>query len=742
MSKTIGDVRYSWKKDLFPLGTHFYREPSRSIEELKHDMLVVKNLGFNMLKLQESWSVDEKVEGKIDLGKVETLVEEAERLGLYIYFGVTMEQAPAWLWKKYPDCRMVYSTGEKHEDPQQYLLPGDGKPGPCWDHPGARDAGYRFIAEVARVIGRHDNIIVWNIWQEIGFWPMRNIPGSLGFCYCPHTLARFREWLREKYGDLEMLNRVWRTGYGDWEEVEPPRIYPRVPSYIDWGYFMNDVYLARALRWKAEAFRENDPKHRPILSHVAYPSIGSGAEWRWAAESDIFGSSSYPAWNPFHHWDADYPLQGQSVTRDTSLQYEVETIALEYDYIRSVAGSKHQCWAAEFQGGPISTSLHKGRVPAPEDIRLWVLTALSSGIQGLSFWNHRAEIFWDEAYGFGLLDSRGDSSPRAVEAGHLCEALNHYPGLFSKGRVPDGEVAILIDENLWHFMVATGNEAASHLSFTIRGIYKMLWQAGVWVDFIKTSCIASRELDKYKVVILPFPLSISQEVLKILENYVANGGTLISEACPGRYDRFGFTHPGELAEEAERIFGVEHRSLQLCHEPRQPPRWTPRERSYGEIWPATRFEGTGQFKGHSVLSSFYVETFATRGSVPILLCGDEVVGVANDFGRGRAYLVGTLLGHAHSAFRDEATSTFLLTLIGKAGVKPELCGRLRRRRRIGQNQQAWFLFNMSSNSITESIEVESPSEVEDLLKESLLFKDGSVEVKVEPFEIRCLIIKL
>jgi len=727
---------------IFPFGTHLYREPSRPLEELLHDMQVVNRLGFNMLKLQESWCIDEKTEGEINLDKVETLIEEAEKLGLRIYFGVTMEQAPGWLWRKYPDCRLAYSTGEKHEDPTQYLLPSDGKPGPCWDHPGARESGTRFIAELARRLGRHDNILVWNIWQEIGFWPARTIPGSLEFCFCSYTLTRFREWLREKYGDLDNLNRAWRTGYGDWEEVEPPRIYPLVPSCIDWRYFMDDVYLARALRWKAEAFRANDPKHRPIFSHVAYPSIGSGAEWRWAKEGEVFGSSCYPTWHPFHEWDAGAPTRGQPVPRELSLLQEVESIAMGYDYVRGAAGLSRQCWAAEFQGGPVSTSLHKGRLPSPEDIQRWVLTALLSGIQGLSFWNHRVEIFWSEAYGFGLLDARGDTSPRAEAVGRLAEAINGHPELFHEGRVPQADVAIFINEDLWHFAQATRNDAASHLAFTVRGIYKMLWEAGVWVDFIETSETTPEDLGGYRAVILPFPLAASDETFELLRNYVASGGVLISEACPGRYDRFGFTRPSELVAGAEEVFGVEHRLVQLCHEPEQTPRWTPLERSYGEIRRAARFEGTGIFAGHSILPSFYIETYSAKGSVPILLCEGEVTGVLNKFGRGRAYLVGTFLGHAYAAFRDAATQSFLLATLDSVGVKPELCGKLRRRRRIWEDSQAWFLFNMTPEPAAEHVEVNYFSHVEGLLEGALPIRYGKVTVKVDPFEIRCLIMEL
>jgi len=728
-------------KTIFPFGTHFYREPSRPMKELKRDMRIVKRLGFNMIKMQESWCIDEKREGEINLEKIEELIEEAEKLDLYIYFGVTMEQAPAWLWKKYPDCRMVYSTGEKHEDPTQYLLPSDGKPGPCWDHPGARADGIRFIAKLARRLSRFDNILVWNIWQEIGFWPMRSIPGSLGFCYCPYTLARFREWLREKYGDLDSLNRAWRTGYGDWREVEPPRIFSSVPSYVDWRYFMDDVYLARALRWKAEAFRNNDPKHRPIFSHVASPVIGRGAEWRWAAEGEIFGSSCYPAWNPFHRWDAGFPAPGQSIPRKKGIIQEVEQISLKYDYVRCASGSHSQCWAAEFQGGPISSSLHIGRIPSPEDIRRWVLTALASGIQGLSFWNHRAEIFWSEAYGFGLLDASGDTSARAEEAGRLARAINRYPELFHLGGIPRADVAIIINEDLWHFAQGTGNEASSHLSFTIRGIYKMLWEAGIWVDFLEIGEASLEDLRGYKVIILPFPLAMDDEVFELLKNYVAEGGTLISEACPGRYDRFGFTRSGELVSAAEEVFGVKHRSLQLCHEPCKPPKWTPIERSYGEIRPATRFEGIGLFAGHNVLPSLYVETYETSGSTPILLCEGDVVGVLNEFGKGKAFLIGTLLGHASAAFEDKATSDFLIAMLNSADVKPELCGNLRRRRRIFEDTQGWFLFNMTSARIVEHVNIEGFSTAEDLLDGALNARSGRITIEIDPFEVRCIILK-
>ena len=91
--------------------------------------------------MSEATRNDEPREGAIDLSKVTQVVADARQNGLVVYFGVTMETAPAWFWNKYPDARLVYNTGEAHNDPTQYVLPADGKPGPCWHHPGAREAG-------------------------------------------------------------------------------------------------------------------------------------------------------------------------------------------------------------------------------------------------------------------------------------------------------------------------------------------------------------------------------------------------------------------------------------------------------------------------------------------------------------------------------------------------------------------------------------------------------------------------
>ena len=716
---------------IFPYGTHVYREPPLPLEQLRADFPLLKRLGFTMIKIQESWSMDERKEGEIHLSKVAQVVSDARQNGLLVYFGVTMEQAPAWLWKKHPDARMQWETGEPVNDPTQYLLPNDGKPGPCWNHPGARAAAIRFIEAVGREIGQFDNILVWNVWQEVAFEFNIN---RIGLCYCPNTLAAFRVWLRGKYKNLDNLNRAWRTGYGDWEEVEPPRRFTKVPSMIDWRYFTENVHLAEALRWKAEAFRRSDPGRRRILAHSASPRYGGSADWRLARALDVYGSSCYPGWGEFQQPGVtDY----ERVRESKAVWQQVLDNALKWDYTRS-ASVKGEFWTAELQGGRAGGGIAPGRVPDAGDIRRWVLGALAGGARGICFWNHRSEPFWDEAYGFGLMELNGTETPRAAEAGRIATAIgNHAAELFSSGESPRAAVAILIDEDLWNFVNSSGDEIKSSFVSNLRGIHQALWQEGIPVDFLDAGDVGSAGAG-YKALIHPFPLALSADAIAALRSYVYAGGTLISGPCPGRYGRFGFGAPGEMPVEVAELFGVEHRQvIPLTGRNAHPSQSTYKPESAAPLV----LEGVDGFAQVKVAPAFYLQVLRTTTAEPILKYHDEIVGSTNRFGSGRALLVGTLAGPAIVESGGGRNQAFLAAAVASAGVVSDRVGKLLRRRRTLGGRSAWFLFNPEHRMVEELVPLEANRSAIDLLAGATRIEGGKVQVRVGPMDIVCLLLQ-
>ena len=721
---------------VFPWGTHVYREPCLDLDGVLRDLPLLKDYGFNMIKIQEHWSADERREGVYDFTRVEQVVRRADELDLGVYLGLTMEQAPAWLWRKYPDCHFVYSDGRRHNQPTQYTIPMDGKPGPCWDHPGAREAAARFIAELGRTLGQYKNIWAWNTFQEIGFWP--NTAGKLGFCYCPHTLARFREWLREKYGTLAELNATWQINYGDWEEVEPPRREEPLAPFIDWRYFMDDVYMARQLAFKTRALRENDPYQRPVFSHADTPRIGSGAEWRWARVGDFFGTSNYPQWNNGHPWDDAVESE------EAALLNEIwEEMMLCTDLARANNGRDRALWGAEFQGGPISTSLHYGRKPTPNDLRVWILAGLACGMTGISFWNHRVERFWKEANGFGLLDPLGDSSERMEAVSRIGRAIQAQGEFFSQAQPPRAQVALLVNDDSYHFFQGCNGDVIHHYRYNMRGWYARLWRLGIAVDFLDAEEVAAGELAQYRAAILTMPLSLDGGYFARLTSFVEAGGTLISEACPGRWDKYGWATLTQLVDGGEALFGATHRELAMVKEPGAAPRWMPQERRFGEFDPPAVLSGLGEFAGLELRANFYLQRLQPTTGEAILKRGDDVVGVANRFGAGKAVLLGTFAGFSALAYRisDADTDAFLEALLRKAGVEGDRCGVLLRRQREWQGRAAWFFINPTPEPVTETISLEGYTQVIDLLGDCMIEQSAdAITIRVAATNLACLLL--
>ena len=721
---------------VFPFGAHVYREPCLDLDGVLRDLPLIKAYGFNMIKIQEHWSADERREGEYDFSRVEQVVKRADELDLGVYLGLTMEQAPAWVWRKYPDCHFVYADGRRHNQPTQYTIPMDGKPGPCWDHPGVREAATRFIAELARTLGRHRNIWAWNTFQEIGFWP--NTAGKLGFCYCPHTLARFREWLREQYGSLEALNASWQINYAEWDEVEPPRREEPLAPFIDWRYFMDDVYMARQLEFKTEALRENDPYKRPVFSHADTPRVGSGAEWAWARAGDFFGTSNYPKWNNGHPWDE--PINSQAAARRNEIW---EEMMLCTDLARSCNGRDRALWGAEFQGGPISTSLHYGRKPTPNDLRVWMLSGLAAGMTGISFWNHRVERFWKEANGFGLLDPLGDSSERMTAVSEIGKAIQRHGAFFAQAQPPRAELALLVNEHTHHFFQACNGDVIRHYAYNMRGHYARLWRLGIPVDFVDAHQVEAGELAHYRAAILTMPLSLDAAYFAHLVAFAEAGGTLIAEACPGRWDKCGWATTTQMADGAEALFGAKHQDLVMVKEPGERQRWMPEVRHFGEFDPPTMLDGCGHYADMKLRANFYLQTLDPSDGEIILQAGDNAAGVMKRVGKGKGVLLGSFFGFSALAYDDDDGDAFFAALLAEAGVMLDSCGSLLRRRRELDGAQAWFLINPGEQAVAETIGKAGFHQVQDLLGDSLIAQtETDFTIRVAGVNLACLLLEL
>jgi len=216
--------------------------------------------------------------------------------------------------------------------------------------------------------------------------------------------------------------------------------------------------------------------------------------------------------------------------------------------------------------------------------------------------------------------------------------------------------------------------------------------------------------------------------------------TLISEAAPGRINEQCYCNRGELSPTMRELCGVQQQSFAMVREPDGGARWMPVERTWGEYLNAALLTGSGPLAGEQVRANVYIETFIPTDSEPILHHGDAVAGVMRPVGQGRAWLLGTYLGHNGTAYRDAGSRALMMRLLAACGVTPLYQGRLLLRKRAKGSQEAWIFTNPTAEAITEPVDVSGWTQARDLLDEPLQQEGSTVRLQVAALDVRVLLL--
>ncbi len=141
------------------------------------------------------------------------------------------------------------------------------------------------------------------------------------FCFCPHCLNGFRDWLKGRYGTLQTLNETWQRSFPAWDEVVPDTFEEAKArgvwaSWADHREYMDTVFVDA---WKRirNAARRHDPSANLALSGTPEPYPYGGYDWYPLAQNfDVFFSySDYFAEHITRApWSAGYGVSGASLS--------------------------------------------------------------------------------------------------------------------------------------------------------------------------------------------------------------------------------------------------------------------------------------------------------------------------------------------------------------------------------------------------------------------------------------------
>ena len=679
-------------------------DPRGKKEEWRRDLKQIKGLGFNAIRGWIDWASGEPAPGQYRLDTLDVLLGLAEEEGLKVIVQVYMDSAPEWVGRRHKDALFVSSNGA--------AIRPESSPGYCLDHPGVREADLAFYTAVAKRAASSPAFLGFDLWSEphVINWATPTYLPNPEFCFCSNTVARFRGWLRKKYGSLEGLNAAWYRRYLSWDEVEPNRLSTILSytDYIDWKRFIADK-LGEDLRARYEAVKAGAPHHL-ATSHAAGVGLFSSPHW-WEGQSDDWTMAAQVD----HYGTSFYPKHSAFVDRDVEWRGALLDFARSFGY----AGGRRGFWIGELQGGFGTIAQNVSPTVTPEDLRLWTWSALARGAKAICYYAWYPMSTGYESGGFGLIRLDGSVTERSRVAGTIARVVSRDSALFLAARPAPAEVAVVYNP-LVHFVggrqraTAYGGpqgEVASIERDSLLGVYRALFPTNVPLDFVHAEHLNAKDLAAYKLVVLPYPLMMPARAATELADYVRSGGALVAEARAGWNDERGRaaeTIPGlGLAE----VLGARETAVESVAKEQAALR------SLDDGLPGLR-------AGEAVPGRWYAESLeptSTAARVVARFGSGAPAAVASRFGKGRTLTLGSYVSAAYVSQPEETTRRFYAALLDWAGVQgPIVAEGDTVEVRLVQSgpERLVFILNHGSAPATSTITLRSvpePSRVTDLV---------------------------
>lgn len=672
--------------------------PRAERDRWRADLQKIKELGFNAIRCWVDWATAEPVEGRYRFEAVDLLAELADELGLRVIVQVYADSAPEWIGKKYPDAHFVSIGGER--------MPVESAPGYCFDHPGVRTALRKFLMALAERMKRYAAFFGWDLWSEphIVNWASAPYLTHPEFCFCPYTVNRFRQWLKRKYGTLEALNRAWYRRFDDWNDIQPNRLSTILSytDYIDWRLFIIEK-LAEDLRMRYETVTRILPD-KVAVSHAAAPGLftspaagdGNPDDWLMARQVDFWGTSFYPKHS--------FPVGRDPQWRGALL-----------DFTRSACLRSAGFWIGELQGGVGTVGLRISSTVTPNDLRIWTWSAIARGAKGINFYAWYPMSSGYESGGYGLINLDGTITERARAAGEIARIVGAHQDMFIAARPAPAEVAIvynplssLIGGRQSLASAGAQGEAATLTRQSLLGIYRALFPLNVPVDFLHVDEIATGQIERYKLILLPYPLMMNEAAARGVEKYVERGGLVMSEARLAWNDASGRAQEIIPGFGLHRVSGCREASIQQTPSARTDIRIVRGDESIPELQPGDRLRGA--------LYEEALQPIAPSARVIATFPDGSPAIVVSSYGKGKMITVGSFLGALYEAERDENVARFFAGLLRWAGVRRPVqifngasSGLIEVRTMTAGQDELVFVFNHGSDPAEPTIGLEPPA---------------------------------
>ncbi|WP_101295589.1 beta-galactosidase [Halegenticoccus soli] len=481
--------------------------------------------GIEYVRMAEfSWAVLEPRRGEFDFEWLDEAVEILGQRGLKVVLCTPTATPPKWLVDERPEILQAEPDGTPRGFGSRRHY--------CFNSPAYRAETERVVSRMVDRYADDPRVVGWQIDNEFG------CHGTVR-CYCDDCAAAFREWLRDRYDDVDELNRRWGTTfwsqrYGGFEAVEPPRPTPsdHHPSHLLEYYRFASESVVEYSRLQARLVREANAEW--FVAHNFMGDFGTLDAHAVSDDLDLVAWDSYPTGFPQYR-------RPEEATPDELRAGDPDQVGVNHDLYRGTNGEPF--WVMEQQPGDINWPPHAPQ-PAEGAMRLWAHHATAHGADAVLYFRWRRCLEGQEQYHAGLRKADGSPDRGYDDARRAAKEIQELPDLASV----DAPVALLHGyENHWALSIQPHSPDFEYWSHA-RTYYRALRERGVQVDVVHPRA----DLDGYAAVVAPTLHLVDDALASHLRDYVEAGGELLLTIRSGVKDPWNKLRaepaPGPLAD--------------------------------------------------------------------------------------------------------------------------------------------------------------------------------------------------
>lgn len=508
-----------------------YYDEYMPYDRLDKDVEMMKKAGINVVRIAEStWSTCEPQEGVFDFSHVERVMDAMEEAGISVIIGTPTYAIPTWMVKSYPDVLATTVNGRGIYGARQIM---------DITHPVYLFYAERVIRELMKRTAKRKCVIGFQIDNETKYY------GTAG----KNVQEKFIKYLRNKFhDDLDAMNAefgldYWSNRINAWEDFPDVRGTINGSLGAEFEKFQR-LQVEEFLSWQASIVNEYRREDQFITHNLDF-------EWR---------GYSYGVQPDVDHFRTArcLTIAGTDIYHPTQDKLTGAEIAFGGDMTRSLKGDNYLVLETEAQGFP-------GWTPYKGQLRLQAYSHIASGANSVMYWHWHSIHNSFETYWKGLLShdfQENETYREACIVGNEWKEIgDHLVNLKKKN-----DVAVLVSNEALTALKWFGIEAVSGdngkimYNDVVRWVYDTLYKMNVECDFLFPE---SENMADYKMIVVPALYAAPDELLKRLDRYVREGGTLVTtfktgfanenvkvshevqphilRACMGyRYDQFTF----------------------------------------------------------------------------------------------------------------------------------------------------------------------------------------------------------